>query len=119
MNKDTNVMRGVVAGVAGGLAAAWLVQEFLSIQEGAPLETEPRVNYAFGAVAGGVYGGLAEYSPAVKSGFGASFGGVLFSVADRMEIPALNAGPKTAPVATHVLFGVTAELVRRVVRWLL
>jgi putative membrane protein len=119
MSKDISVVSGVVAGVAGGLAAAWLVQEFLTIQEGTRLQTEPRVNYAFGAVAGGVYGGLAEYSPAVRSGFGATFGGMLFSVADRMEIPALNACPKTAPIASHVLFGVTAELVRRVVRRLL
>ena len=38
----------------------------------------PIVHYAFGALTGGLYGGLAEYSNKVTSGFGTSFGGILF-----------------------------------------
>jgi uncharacterized membrane protein YagU involved in acid resistance len=88
----------------------------------------PIVHYAFGALTGGLYGGLAEYSPAVRSGFGTSFGGVLFSTADLLAVPALKLGPSSAgqplsalasPFAAHIVYGVTTELVRRLVRTLI
>ena len=50
----------------------------------------PVVHYAFGALTGGLYGGLAEYSGAVTSGFGTSFSGILFSTADLLAVPALK-----------------------------
>ena len=53
----------------------------------------PIVHYAFGALAGGIYGALAEYSSTVTSGFGTSFGGALFRTADSLAIPALNLAP--------------------------
>ena len=88
----------------------------------------PLVHYAFGAVAGGIYGGLAEYSPAVRTGFGTGFGSVLFSTADMLAVPAFGLGPwpseqpasaQSTPFAAHVVYGVTTEVVRRLVRWML
>ncbi len=45
----------------------------------------PIVHYAFGALTGGLYGGLAEYSSAVTSGFGTRFGA--FSTATCLPSP--------------------------------
>jgi putative membrane protein len=173
MAKERSALRGVVAGMAGGLAAAWVMNVFMAgpgqtlqravqsdeenreqeAQSGEPKEDAtmkaadaiahtatgehlswaekekggPVVHYAFGALAGGVYGGLAEYSSTVRSGFGTSFGGMLFSTADLLAVPAFNLGPLPAdqptsalasPFAAHIVYGVTTELVRRIVRTL-
>jgi uncharacterized membrane protein YagU involved in acid resistance len=174
MSKQKSVLRGVVAGMVGGLAAAWVMNEFMAgpgqklqqamqsdeekrqqqAHSGEPKEDAtmraaddivytstgehlsrpeeetagPIVHYAFGALTGGLYGGLAEYSGFVRSGFGTGFGGVLFSTADLLAVPALNLGPwpgdqpasaQASPFAAHVVYGVTTELVRRIVRMLL
>ena len=88
----------------------------------------PIVHYAFGALTGGLYGGLAEYSSKVTSGFGTSFGGVLFSTADFLAVPALNLAPSPSdqpasalatPFAAHIIYGATTEFVRRIVRRML
>ncbi|QHN02522.1 DUF1440 domain-containing protein [Granulicella sp. WH15] len=85
----------------------------------------PIVHYAFGALMGGLYGGLAEYSPLVRSGFGTSFGGVLFTGADLIAVPAFKlsgaptefpASAYATPFAAHIVYGATTELVRRIVR---
>ncbi|WP_161557568.1 DUF1440 domain-containing protein [Acidisarcina polymorpha] len=85
----------------------------------------PIVHYAFGAIMGGLYGGLAEYSSFARSGFGASFGSTLFGVADLFAVPALHLSPPatdqppsslTSPFAAHIIYGVTTELGRRIVR---
>jgi putative membrane protein len=163
MAKQASAWKGILAGMAGGLAAAWVMNVFMAgpgqpLQPAAPgdepkedatmkaadalahtatgehlsyAEKEtagPLVHYAFGALAGGVYGGLAEYSTTVTSGFGTSFGGVLFSTADMLAVPALKLAPSPAqqpasaqasPFAAHVVYGATTELVRRFVRMLL
>jgi len=88
----------------------------------------PIVHYAMGAVTGGVYGGLAEYSMSVRAGFGMVFGAFIFSSADMFGVPAFglakwpNAYPLSSwanPLGAHLVYGVTTELVRRVVRPLL
>jgi uncharacterized membrane protein YagU involved in acid resistance len=171
MAKERSVLRGIVAGMAGGLAAAWVMNVFMSgpgqaLQQAVQSDEEnreqqahsdepkedatmkaadaiahtvtgehlsraekeeagPIVHYAFGALAGGIYGGLAEYSSTVRSGFGTSFGGVLFSTADLLAVPVFDLGPSAAdepasalasPFAAHIVYGVTTELVRRIVR---
>jgi putative membrane protein len=88
----------------------------------------PVVHYAFGAVMGGLYGGLAEYSDAVKSGMGTAFGTVLFAGADLVAVPALRlsaplkeypASSFASPLAAHLVYGATTELLRRAVRAIL
>jgi len=85
----------------------------------------PVVHYAFGALMGGLYGGLAEYSSTVKSGFGTAFGGALFAGADLVAVPALKlsappsewpASSLANPLAAHLVYGATTELLRRVLR---
>ncbi len=85
----------------------------------------PIVHYTFGALMGGLYGGLAEYIPAVSAGFGTTFGGLLFAGADLVAVPALNlsgspadapASSYATPLAAHLVYGATTELVRRIVR---
>jgi len=80
------------------------------------------VHYAFGASAGVVYGVAAEALPKASAGWGALFGGVLWLLADEIGVPAvgLTKGPDEAPAseqasnfAAHLVYGVTADLVRR------
>src|SRR4051812_6546339 len=131
----THLVRGMVAGIAGGLAASWVMNMFIegagpkitdavesmngekrdqardeqhdqaahdqdpkedatmkaadaivsTVTGGRHLSFEekrkggPMVHYAFGAVMGGVYGGVAEDSPAARGGVGKGFGGGLFA----------------------------------------
>jgi hypothetical protein len=123
MGKQKSIVRGVLAGIAGGLAAAWVMNQFMQQAPRAEPKAEKRgpiVPYAFGALTGGLYGGLAEYSPKVTSGFGTTFGGALFSNADLLAVPALDLVPAEAtPFAAHIVYGATTELVRRVLRSLL
>jgi hypothetical protein len=85
----------------------------------------PIVHYAFGAIMGGLYGALAEYSPASTAGFGTAFAGALFAGADLVAVPALKlpgsaaeapASTLVTPFAAHLVYGVATEGVRRVVR---
>jgi hypothetical protein len=174
-----HVVRGVLAGVAGGLAAAWVMNLFMAgpaktlkhavqtedenwqdeVEEvasaGKPKEDAtmkaadaivhaatggrhltwegrakggPIVHYAFGALMGGIYGGLAECECGVTTGCGTTFGGALFGGADLIAVPALHLAPpdsgklsraQVAPFAAHLVYGATTELVRRLVRKIL
>jgi hypothetical protein len=148
MGRQKSVVRGILAGVAGGLAAAWVMNQFMAVPGQKPQQAHssepsedattpgnhlsraqeekggPLVHYAFGALTGGLYGALAEYSSTVTSGFGTSFGGALFSSADLLAVPALNLGPApgdqpASPFAAHVVYGATTEFIRRILRSLL
>ncbi|HKY43596.1 MAG TPA: DUF1440 domain-containing protein [Pyrinomonadaceae bacterium] len=91
-------------------------------------EKEPAgaaVHYAFGAVSGGLYGALAEVSPQVTMGAGLPFGAAFWLIADEVSVPllGLSKGPTEYPVSTHayslashLVYGVTAELSRRALR---
>jgi putative membrane protein len=83
------------------------------------------VHYAFGTAVGGLYGAVAELSPEVTTGAGLPFGTAFWLVADETAVPLLGLakGPTEYPVSTHVyalashlVYGLTAELVRRAVR---
>jgi uncharacterized membrane protein YagU involved in acid resistance len=167
---NKHIIRGALAGIAGGLAASWVMNEFsttlgkklsaavetpaeqqqLELQsdgEDATMKTAdkiaatatggrhlthqqretggPIIHYTFGALMGGLYGVLAEYSSPARAGFGTAFGGVLFAGADLLAVPALHLAPSPAeqpasalanPLATHLVYGMTTELVRRLVR---
>lgn len=170
---NKHVVRGILAGVAGGLAASWVMNEFSStlgqklseavetpeqqqllkqqsdgedatmkaadrivetVTGGRHLSHEQReiggpiVHYGFGALMGGVYGALAEYTDVAKAGFGTTFGGLLFAGADLLGVPAARLGPWPSeypvsslanPLAAHLVYGATTELVRRAVREIL
>lgn len=176
MNRTGRICRGAVAGLVGGLAASWLMNQFMS-KAGAPLQKavqtdeqnredeersreeagQPRedatmkaadaivkeatggrhlswegkerggpvVHYAFGALMGALYGGVAECAPAVTVAAGSGFGTALFAGADLLAVPALglsgNPGKQppaklATPFAAHIVYGVATDLVRRLLR---
>jgi hypothetical protein len=85
----------------------------------------PIVHYAVGATAGAVYGLAAEYEPDVTTLSGIPFGAAFCMVVDEGALPLLGLakGPAAYPISTHayalashLVFGLTAEVVRRAVR---
>lgn len=86
------------------------------------------VHYAFGTATGGLYGAMAEFAPQVTAGAGIPFGAVFWAVADEAAVPLLGLakGPTEYPLSTHayalashLVYGVTAELSRRALRQIL
>ncbi len=170
---EKHLIRGILAGVAGGLAAAWVMNQWSAgpgsalnkklmtpeeqekvaansdgedatmkaadglstpVQGGQHLTSEqkekggPIVHYTYGALVGGLYGGLAEYSKVVRSGFGTTYGSVLFIGGDLVAVPAFGlaepldkfpAASYAGPFTSHLVFGATTEVVRRIVRAIL
>jgi uncharacterized membrane protein YagU involved in acid resistance len=94
-------------------------------------EKEPAgnaVHYGFGTTVGAVYGIAAEVAPVTSIGYGLPFGTALFIGADEIAVPALGLSepPTEIPLskhayglASHLVYGLTADLVRRGVRQLL
>jgi hypothetical protein len=158
-----NVAEGLIAGLAGGLAASWIMHQFQflwtsfsgasSITCGAAteddtvpekaasavsrkllrrelMEREKRaagllVHYAFGTAVGGLYGAAAEKRPQVTAASGLPFGVVFWLIADETAVPLLGLSKPADryPVSvhlyalvSHLVFGATAELVRRTLR---
>ena len=98
------------------------------LQESEKKPAGAAVHYAFGAATGGLYGALAEVSPQVTTGAGIPFGAAFWLIADEISVPllGLSKGPTEYPVSTHVyalashlVYGVTAEFSRRAVRQVL
>jgi hypothetical protein len=85
----------------------------------------PIVHYVFGSTMGAVYGAVVEHVPWGKAGVGIPFGTLLFVGADEVAVPALgfSKSPPEYPLsahatalAAHVVYGVTTEVVRRMMR---
>ena len=98
------------------------------LQESEKKPAGAAVHYAFGAASGGVYGALAEVIPQVTTAAGLPFGAAFWLVADEVSVPllGLSKGPAEYPLSTHVyalashlVYGATAELSRRAVRHIL
>jgi len=167
----TDVLRGLAAGLIGGLVASWTMNQFLAMtsklaeelnrSQGGQKKKEkpekkesddatvkaasaisenvfdhkltksekkvagPAVHYAFGTITGGFYGAAAELAPVISAGGGLPFGAVFWLVADEAAVPALalSKPPTEYPVSTHAsalashfVYGVTTDVVRRAVR---
>ena len=173
MSRNRNLPLGILAGIAGGLVASFVMNEFIThpgkklseaietpaekrlleqqsdgedaTMKAADMISEiatggqhltheqresggPLVHYAFGGLMGGLYGGMAELSSATTAGFGTTFGSVLFTAADLFAVPVARLSPPLAeepassmvtPLAAHLVYGATTELVRRLLRRLL
>lgn len=111
---------------ADALVATATGGRHLSIEE--QEKAGPVVHYGFGALMGGLYGGVAELMPAARKGFGTAFGGALFAGADLGAVPAFHlsaplseTSPKALanPLAAHLVYGATTELLRRAFRFVL
>lgn len=83
------------------------------------------IHWAFGIATGAAYGALAEYYPAATSRDGVNFGMTLMALTHEASLPAigLSAPPanqtqreKTSEIASHVVYGVVTETVRRMLR---
>jgi putative membrane protein len=86
------------------------------------------IHWGFGALTGAAYGALAEYYPSATAKDGAGFGTALASLTHGTALPAmgLSAEPeeqttreRTSEMATHVVYGIVTETVRRFVRKML
>jgi putative membrane protein len=82
-------------------------------------------HYAMGATSGALYGAVAEFAPAVKTGAGLPFGAAVWVAIDEGLVPAvgLSKSPAEYPLAihaysfaSHLVYGLTTEIVRRAVR---
>lgn len=83
------------------------------------------IYWGFGALTGAAYGALAEYYPAASTKDGAAFGMALSSLTHGSVLPVMGLAAKperqtgrerTSEMASHVVYGVVTETVRRVVR---
>lgn len=108
---------------AAGKIAHALLHRDRSLEEEKKLG--PVVHYAFGAVMGAVYGGAVEMVPQARFGAGLPYGAAVFLGADEVAVPALGLSkpPKEYPASTHLyglashlVYGLSLEMVRRGVR---
>jgi uncharacterized membrane protein YagU involved in acid resistance len=95
------------------------------LQESEKSPAGAAVHYAFGTATGGMYGALAELSPQVTTAAGLPFGAAFWLIADEVTVPllGLSKGATEYPVSTHVyslashlVYGMTAEISRRALR---
>ena len=82
------------------------------------------IHYAFGGSVGAIYGVAAIDNPDITAGAGVPFGASVWLIADEMGMPMLGLakGPTAYPLrdhaatfASHLVYGVTTEAVRRLV----
>jgi uncharacterized membrane protein YagU involved in acid resistance len=78
-----------------------------------------------GISSGAIYGAVAEIIPEAKVGAGLGFGAAVWAIADEGLVPAigLSKAPTEYPLsihayafASHLVYGLTTEIVRRAVR---
>lgn len=88
-------------------------------------EAGTAVHYAFGITSGAFYGVAAELAPPVTIGAGLPFGVVFWLLADEIVTPALGLKKKPTDyppsihaysLASHLVYALTAETVRRTLR---
>ena len=110
---------------AGRLARVLLGHDLIFEQK---KKLGPVVHYAFAAKMCGLYGAAAEVEPRVTGGFGTAFATALWLGADEIAVSALGlseagaAAPLSShayALASHWVYGATAEAVRRGARGLL
>lgn len=116
---------GSRSGGADEAATVKAARTFFPVREDKK-ETAGRVmHYSFGTLNGALYGAAAEVAPAASTGAGSLFGAGLFAVADEFLVPMLgwSKPPASYPItshlyglASHLVYGVTTDGVRRIVR---
>lgn len=85
----------------------------------------PIVHYAAGALAGGIYGLIAEILPGVRRWYGMGYSKVIFLGASEPLLPWLGltsrqkAQVTPAGLPAPLVFGAVLETTRRVLRWML
>jgi uncharacterized membrane protein YagU involved in acid resistance len=83
------------------------------------------VHYSFGTLVGVIYACTAELIPEATTGAGTAFGTALFLAADEIAVPAFRLAPPPTKQpasdqlehwAAHVVYGVTLEIARTLLR---
>jgi uncharacterized membrane protein YagU involved in acid resistance len=83
------------------------------------------LHYAYGTSMAALYGAAAEFAPGVTAGAGAPFGATVWVTADEGVVPLLGLSKKPTEyplsihayaLASHLVYGLTVEVVRRAVR---
>lgn len=82
-------------------------------------------HYAMGVTSGAIYGAVAEATPDVCAALGLPYGAAVWAIADELVVPALGLSKwgteyplsiHAYALASHLVFGLTTEIVRKVVR---
>jgi putative membrane protein len=120
----------LIGGLVGALAMAAAERLIPRRAQAAAEPPEPapgslaldQMHWTFGAAAGAAYGALAEYFPSATANRGVAFGMALETLAHEGTLPALGLLTGTAVrdsaggFTSHVVYGVTTEVVRGFVR---
>lgn len=119
---------GTIPDEPGSMQAASAIAEPVlgrELTEGEKEVGGPIVHYLFGALAGAFYGASAELRPETTAGAGIPFGASVWLAADEIGMPLAGfaTNPAHYPLSrhaaafgTHLVFGVTVEAVRRLLR---
>jgi putative membrane protein len=132
--RPKSLTKGLVSGLIGGLvgvvamaAAKRLIPRRVQTESEVP-DPEAKslsldgMHWGFGAAVGAAYGVAAEYFPAATSEKGAAFGMALETLSQEGTLPALGlltgsaARNGTSKMTSHMVYGVTTEVVRGFVR---
>jgi len=133
--KEKSLAKGLVAGALGGLVgtlAKTLAERMFpphphDVAEAPEVATEA-INWGFGAAVGAAYSVIVEYYPSASAREGASFGMALEALTHESALPALGLAEepedqttreRVSEVTSHVVYGVTTEFVRKIVRKIL
>jgi len=147
--KTRSVLKGALAGLIGGLAGAGakIVAEQIIPPRAAGQKPPPvvlaeqvaghplapgekkialeSIHWAFGALAGAVYGAMVEYEPSLAAWRGAAFGITLNKITHESLLPKMgfSAPLETQPArerisewVSHATYGVVTDSVRRAAR---
>ena len=143
-DRERSLAKGLAAGLIAGLvgvAAKTLAErmfqhrsaneaqpagDWLAKRSGSSNATPgERIPWEFGAATGAAYGALAEFYPAAAAKEGAAFGMAVETLTHETPLPALGISlpigsestrERVSAMTSHVIFGVTVEFVRRIVR---
>lgn len=107
-NQDTEPKQDATMKAADALVASATGGQHLSFEQ--QEAAGPMVHYGFGALVGGLYGALAEYSSTVRLGMGTGFGAALFAGADLMAVPAFHLGPPASETEPKALANPLARI---------
>jgi putative membrane protein len=123
-----SLAKGLLAGLVGGLAGTVtmaLAERLLPASDkrkAAPDAKADGVRWAFGAVVGAAYGAVAEFFPAAAAREGITFGMAVGALSEEGVLPAVgmiarpSARERAGEITSHVVYGVTTEVVRGFVR---
>ena len=121
---EKSLAKGLLAGLAAGIIATAAKTVAERIYPPHPhAASADGIHWGFGMTAGAAYGVLAEFYPAATSREGVNFGMTLLALTHETALPALAAPvkaettrEKTSEIASHIIFGLVTETVRRTVR---